>query len=334
MPARDRPTIRTVAEHAGVSKSLVSLVLQGSDRVRAETRSRVLRAIDELGYSPNAWAQRLGSRRSGLIGIVMDDLRNPWYVDCLDALAQTLVRSGRQVLILDDRINEGLDGALVASMLSFRVEGIVAMGSLTPSGELARAMRSIPSVAVAGRDIDAEHVDVVAADDVEGARLAVRHLVDRGHRRLAHIAGRGPEVARLRRAGFEQACRDLDVEVVGVEPEDMTEEGGYRAAMRLLSAADQPTAVFAVNDVSAIGALSAARERELSVPGDLAVIGFDDIPSARSRLVDLSTIDIANTAVGVRAAEALLARIGDPDRPRIVDLLAPTVRDRGTTALR
>jgi len=332
MPAHDRPTIRTVADHAGVSKSLVSLVLQGSDRVRAETRDRVLQAIDELGYAPNAWAQSLGARRSRLVGVVMDDLRNPWYIDCLDALAGRLVRAGRRVLVLDGRINEGVDDALVASILSLGVEGIVAMGSLSASRDLERAMRSIPTVAAAGRDIDIDVVDVIAADDVDGARLAVRHLAERGHRRIAHIAGWGPEVARLRRRGFEEACQELDVEVAGIEPEDMTEDGGHRAARRLLDGANPPTAVFAVNDVSAIGVLSAARELGLSVPGDLAVIGFDDIPSARSRLVDLSTIDIANAAVGARAAEALLARIEDPGRPRTVDLLPPTVLERGSTA--
>ncbi|GAA2761731.1 LacI family DNA-binding transcriptional regulator [Streptomyces paradoxus] len=326
------PTIRDVAERAGVSKSLVSLVLRGSDQVRPEKRDAVLRAAQELGYRPNAAARSLSERRTRTVGVLLNDLRNPWFVDLLDGLNSLLHANGLHMLLADARLNRRTGQDPADPLLDLRVDGLVVVGTLPDPAALGAVAGRIPVVLAGSREPAPPGVDVVAGDDEQGARLVAEHLIGLGHRRIAHIAGYGA-VGELRRDSFEAAIRRHGLaERAVVEPSDMTEEGGYRTTVRLLSRHERPTAVFAVNDMAAIGVLSAAEELGLRVPRDLSVVGYDNTSIARLRHVWLTTVDNTSHEVGRRAARCLLERFEGLDGAGRVQLATPTLEIRGSTA--
>ena len=338
------PTIRDVAERAGVSKSLVSLVLRGSDRVRAEKREAVLAAVRELGYRPNAAARSLSEQRTPshsrlrsngvtpMVGVLLNDLRNPWFVDLLDGLHSLLQAGGLHMLLSDARLNRRMGHDLAGPFLDLRADGLVVVGTLPDRAALGAVAARIPVVVAAAREPVPPGVDVVANDDETGARLVTEHLIGLGHRRIAHLAGYGA-VGELRRGSFEATMRQHGLaEEAVVEPSDMTEEGGYRTTVRLLSRRHRPTAVFAVNDIACVGALSAAEELGLRVPHDLSVVGYDNTSISRLRHLWLTTVDTAPHEVGRRAARCLLDRLERPGGEGRVQLSAPTLEIRGTTA--
>ncbi|WP_369393618.1 LacI family DNA-binding transcriptional regulator [Streptomyces sp. CG1] len=324
------PTIRDVADRAGVSKSLVSLVLRGSGPVSLEKREAVLRAVRELGYRPNAAARSLSEQRTRTVGVLLDDLRNPWFVDLLDGLNSLLHTAGLHMLLADARLNRRMGHDLAEPFLDLGVDGLVVVGTVPDPGELGALARRMPVVVAGAREPQPAGVDVVAGDDEHGARIATEHLLGLGHRRIAHLAGHGA-VGALRRRGFEAAMRAHGAEPV-VEPGDLTEEGGYRGTVRLLSRPERPTALFAVNDMASVGALSAAGELGLRVPRDLSVAGYDNTSISRLRHVWLTTVDTAPYEIGRRAARCLLARFERPDLEGSVQLAMPTLEVRGTTA--
>ncbi|MFJ1654490.1 LacI family DNA-binding transcriptional regulator [Streptomyces sp. NPDC088337] len=326
------PTIRDVAARAGVSKSLVSLVLRGSGSVRPDKRQAVLAAVEELGYRPNAAARSLSERRTRTVGVLLNDMRNPWFVELLDGLNSCLHDAGLHMLLADGHLNRRLGEDLTRTFTELRVDGLVAVGTLRDPRALRVAAGRVPTVVAGAREPELPGVDVVAGDDERGARLATEHLVALGHRHIAHIAGQGA-VGDLRRRGFEAAMRAHGLAGTAVvEQGDLTEEGGYRATVRLLSRTRRPTAVFAVNDMACVGALSAAEESGLRVPGDLSLAGYDNTYLSRLRHLWLTTVDNASHDVGRRAAQRLLDRIDDPHLPRTVDLTSPALEVRGTTA--
>ncbi|MFF4486171.1 LacI family DNA-binding transcriptional regulator [Streptomyces sp. NPDC001544] len=326
------PTIRDVAERAGVSKSLVSLVLRGSGQVRPEKREAVLRAVRELGYRPNAAARSLSEQRTRTVGVLLNDLRNPWFVDLLDGLNSPLHAAGLHMLLADARLNRRTGHDLTGPFLDLGVDGLVVVGTLPDPGVLGAVAERLPLVVAGAREPVLPGVDIVAGDDEHGARLVTEHLIGLGHRRIAHLCGYGA-VGELRRRGFEAAMRahGLAGQAV-VEPGDMTEEGGYRATVRLLSRPDRPTALLAVNDTASLGALSAAGELGLSVPRDVSVTGYDNTGTARLRHVWLTTVDTAPHEVGRRAARCLLERLDGRRGEGSVHLAVPTLKIRGTTA--
>ncbi|GHJ99540.1 LacI family DNA-binding transcriptional regulator [Streptomyces sp. NPDC003753] len=326
------PTIRDVAERAGVSKSLVSLVLRGSDQVRPEKRRAVLAAVEELGYRPNAAARSLSERRTRTVGVLLNDMRNPWFVELLDGLNSRLHDAGLRMLLADGHLNRRLGEDLTRTFTDLRVDGLIAVGTLPPSEALRQAAARVPTVVAGAREPELPAVDIVANDDEHGARLATEHLIGLGHRRIAHIAGQGV-VGALRRRSFETVMREHGLEDSAiVEQGDLTEEGGYRAAVRLLSARPRPTAVFAFNDIACVGALSAAEELGLRVPRDLSLVGYDNTYLSRLRHLWLTTVDNGSHDVGRRAAGRLLERIADPARPAELVLTTPALEVRGTTS--
>lgn len=333
VPSEGGPTIRTVAARAGVSKSLVSLVLQGSPTVRPHRREAVLTAMAELGYRPDPTARSLAERRTRTVGVVLDDLANPWYVDLLAGLRSALHQHGLRPLLADGHSEPDA----VSAMAGLRVEGLLLVG--TPSDETVSQVRdlepSIPVVIAGTREPRLPAVDGVANDDEAGARMATQHLLDLGHKRVAHIVGEGA-VGQVRQAAFEAAMRAShrhELTVAG----DWTEDTGHRVALQLLDRPDRPTAIFAANDLSAVGALAAADELGLRVPEELSVIGYDNTVFARLRRLSLTTVDAHIDEVGQLAGQLLLERIedtdGSPGDTRVATrLLTPTLIPRTSTA--
>jgi len=331
----DRPaTIRTVAERAGVSKSLVSLVLRGSPNVSEAKRRAVQQAINELGYRPNLIARTLSERRTNMVGVLLNDLRNPWFVDCLEGLTQVLHAQGLRTMLADGRLDRRTDESLLQAFLELRVDGLVLLGSMPCSPVIVEATAGVPTVVAASRDIALPHVDVVANDDRHGTELALSHLLELGHTRIAHLAGTFGAVAEIRRRSYLHVMdsRGLAGRQL-LERCDGTEEGGYRAAIRLLTRADRPSAIFAVNDIACVGAMSAARELGLRIPQDVSMVGYDNTSLAQIRHLWLTSVDNASPEVGRRAGEALLRRMTRPRADATEQLVRPTLQVRGTTGL-
>ena len=329
-----RPTLETVAARAGVSKSLVSLVLRNSPKVSLASREAVMRAVAELGYRPNAAARFLAERQSRTVGVLLNDIRQPWFADMLDGLTPELHAGGKHILLGDGRIDRMLDETLSWSFLDLGVDGLVLAGSIPMSPAIIDVASKIPTVAVGGRglDLDLPHVDVLANDNHLGGTLAVRHLIEFRHTRIAHISGLPSVAGRLRMQGYEDTMRAAGLGGnVLIETGDLSEEGGYRATVRLLSRPDRPTAIFAANDLTCVGALSAAAALGVQVPGELSLVGFDNSLLARLRALWLTSVDGTAYAMGQQAARTLLARIERPDAPGQTQLMPPRLEVRGSS---
>jgi DNA-binding LacI/PurR family transcriptional regulator len=225
------------------------------------------------------------------------------------------------------------DEALTWSFLELGVDGFVLAGSAPVSAAIVDVASKIPTVAVGGMDLDLPQVDTVVNDNHLGAALAVRHLLEFGHTRIAHLAGPpGVAASRLRIQGYQDTMRAAGLaDRVVVEPGNMTEEGGYLAAVRLLGRGDRPTAIFAYNDMSCVGALSAAAALGVRVPEELSLVGFDNSLMARLRALWLTSVDVNSHAMGQQAARALLARIERPGAPGELLLLPPRLEVRGSS---
>ncbi|WP_019181087.1 LacI family DNA-binding transcriptional regulator [Microbacterium yannicii] len=324
-----RPTIYDVATAAGVSKSLVSLVLQGSDRVGAESRAAIEQAIADLGYRPSRAAAELAAGRTRLVGVLVDDYANPWFVELLRGLNHVLGPDGFRVTVVDSASGSMLEDP-VEALLSMRADGIVVARDLTPVLVGAAA----PPIVVAGTRANIPPgVDAVANDDRSGARLAAEHVLSLGHRRIAVLsAGGGAAVARAE--GFVAAARAAGAAVTVTDyGGPATEDAGFDGALRVLESDRKTTALFAANDLMGIGALGAARRLALDVPAQLSIIGYDNTYLAQTRLIDLTTIDGNSFAVGREAGRRLAARIAGTALVGARVMLEPTLIRRGTTAL-
>jgi DNA-binding LacI/PurR family transcriptional regulator len=293
--------------------------------------------VAELGYRPNAAARLLAERRSQIVGVLLNDLRQPWFADMLDGLTPALHAGGKHILLGDGRIDRMLDETLTWSFLDLGVDGLVLAGSIPLSDAIIELASQVPTVAVGGRglDLDLPRVDVLANDNHLGGTLAVRHLIEFGHTRIAHISGLPSVAGRLRMQGYEDTMRSAGLgQHVRIEAGDMSEEGGYRATVRLMSgpgSADRPTAIFAANDLTGVGALSAAAALGVRVPEELSLVGFDNSMLARLRALWLTSLDGDAQEMGRQAARMLLARIEHPDAPAQTRLTPPRLEARGSS---
>jgi DNA-binding LacI/PurR family transcriptional regulator len=321
-----RPTIYDVADRAGVSKSLVSLVLRGSDRVSPARRDAVLTAIRELGYRPSQAATVLASRRTRAIEVVIDDYRNLWFVDLLDGLRAALTGQGYRLSVTDRAGTGGGDPDHPMPALAAGIDGLVV--ARDPDGLLTGWHG--PTVIAGWRSGEVPGADRVANDDEAGARLAVEHLLGLGHRRIGHLSGAGGS-AEHRRKAFAEIMARADTPVMIASGGDTTEGDGYRGARWLLDRHPGITGIYAANDSMALGALAALRDSGLSVPGDISLVGYDDSPLAQSRFIDLTSVDDKSHEVGEAAGRSLLARIEDPDRPAELLLIEPSLVTRGSS---
>jgi DNA-binding LacI/PurR family transcriptional regulator len=327
---RDHPTILDVAERAGVSKSLVSLVMRGSPRVSEEKREAVLRAADELRYRPNAVARSLVSQRSFLIGVMLSDLHNPFFVEVVDGIeAEALSAQYRALFNTGGRTAKG-ESVAIETLLQLRTDGVILASPVLPAREIRNAAATTRVVLVA-RPSRWPDVDSVANDDRAGARMAVEHLIELGHRVIAHIDGGKGAGATARRAGYRDAMRRQGFDDDLVVPGAYTEEGGA-AGVRLLSRGARPTAIFAANDLAAIGALHTLEEKGLRVPDDISLVGYDNTSLAALGHINLTTIDQPRREMGAMAVRLLLNRLDKRQTKARHVLVQPSLVVRGTTA--
>ncbi len=338
-PAR-RPTIRDVAKLAGVSKSLVSLVMRGEPMVRDDKRRRVLHAAEKLGYRPNSAARSLSAVHTQTVGVLIADLRNPLLVDIVAKAGQTLEAAGLSMLltsaVLASRTGADahIDASTIGTLKDLGVEGMLVVGSVPDRTTLAKVVGDMPMV-IAAAQAEGLQVDEVRNDDQLGMRLVVDYLAAHGHRAIAHVGGLGGAVAKDRLAGYRDAMHHhgLDDQVL-VGEADFTEDSGYRGTAQLLRRGRPITAITAVNDLAAVGALSAVADAGMVVPDDIAVTGYDDTFVAAIRQVSLTSVNPHTAGIGELAARCLIRRIAEPARPLEQHLLAPRLVTRSSSPAR
>jgi len=321
----------SVAERAGVSKSLVSLVMRGAPNVSEERRRAVLAAADELGYRPNLVARNLAERRTRTIGVLVSDLHNPFFAEIIDALQAEARTRDRRVLLGTGRRDAAEEAEVVESFLQQDVEGLVLLSPVLDRDSLGRGASAVPTVVVGTTAVRAPRCDVIINDDALGAELALAHLIALGHERVAHIDGQTGPGAEERRAGYltAMARHRLEPQIASGE---FTDEGGYRAGRALLEGSRTPTAIFACNDLAAIGAMTALEEAGLSVPGDVSLVGYDNTSLAAMRHIALTSVDQPRRQMGELALELLEQRRHRPELRGRVRTVRPHLVERSSTA--
>jgi DNA-binding LacI/PurR family transcriptional regulator len=326
------PTIVDVAERAGVSKSLVSRVMRGERAVSGSSREAVMAAAESLGYRPNAVARSLVQRRTFNVGVMVSDLHNVFFAEVLDGLDISAAAGGYRILITTGNRDPDSEARALEQLLQLRADGIVLVGARLRPEVVAAVGRSVP-VAVVGSNCPLAEVDVVVNDDVRGGELAVEHLAALGHVRIAMIDGGEGAGAGERRVGYRSAMGRLGLgREVRVEPGDFTEAGGRQGVRRLFATGPRPTAVFASNDLEAVGALNAIEEAGWQVPRDVSLVGYDNTALAALRHISLTTIDQPRRRIGELAMAALLRRIEHPTAHPRRQVLPPELVVRATTA--
>ena len=319
----ERGRLKDVAEAAGVSVKTVSNVVNGSTHVAQETRQRVQQAIDTLGYQPNVAARRLRTGRSGVLTLAFPELPSPYFAELAVEVIAAARRRGYTVLMDDTGGDPAAELRIASGLGDPMIDGVILSPLALDQSALAARDRQIPLVLLGEADygLVCDHVHI---DNVTAARAATRHLVEAGYRRIAAIGWQDPSpraTAQQRLSGYTQALEEagIPVEQVLFPPvRNYFRPDGAAAMRRLLKLPDRPEAVFCFNDLMALGAMRAVHEAGLAVPGDIALVGFDDVEEAEYAIPSLTTIAPDKTKIAEAAVDTLLYRInqgyGEPCR--------------------
>jgi len=322
------PTITDVARRAGVSVATVSRVINDTKFVSPELRQRVLQAMKELDYQPNLLAGSLRRRETHTIGLIVPDTANPFFGELAKGAEDVGFQNGYNVILCNSDYNLERERAYVEVLQAKQVDGLIFIPCSAETGHVRQLLAKMRNpVVTADRQTPELVADSITADNRAGGRLAAQHLLALGHRRIGCIE-RPKYLPHIqdRIIGFCEVLEEWGLAI----PDELRARGGFsfedgvRAARQLLSLPAPPTAIFAYNDIMAIGALRAAREMGLHVPDDLAVVGFDNIPVASFVTPQLTTVDQPNYHIGALAAQLLIGRLsgeieGEPQR-RVLDV--------------
>lgn len=329
------PTIRDVAERAGVSITTVSHVVNRTRKVEPATAARVEAAIEELGYRPNALARSMRRGTTHTVGVVVPDIANPFFGDLARSLEDHMFEAGYSAIICNSDGDEEKEARYLEVLQSKQVDGLLLVAASHPSdGLLGIVERGTPAIVV-DRELDALAVPQVLVANSEGGKLAGRHLLELGHRDIGVIAGPGGLGTSARRLdGLRAALAEggLDLPPERVVLGDFRAASGRAAMEGWLGREARPTAVFAENDLMAIGALSAAHAAGIDVPKQLTVVGFDGIAFGADVTPPLTTVAQSADAMATAAIDLLMERLRDPAaEPRTVELPV-SLEVRGSSA--
>ena len=335
-----RITIADVAEHANVSTAAVSKVLRNAYGSSPAMQARVRQAIADLGYRPHAAARGMRGQ-TYTIGVLIPDLRNPFFPELIEGISEHLTGTDYQILLGPGGSEAESQGRITDAMIDRRMDGVIMIAPMIPRRRLEETARAVP-VVVIGRHGKSADYDSVVDDDATGAALIVDHLADLGHRRIAHIehkvSGRGAPTTMpqtVRGQGYRLAMQRRGLgEHIDVVASTYSEEGGYTGARALLArpARRRPTAIFAGADVAAIGVIDAVREAGLTVPDDISVAGYDNTAIAALEPISLTSVDQDGHLMGTNAARLLIERIEGKRQRSVLFSLTPTLVPRRSTA--
>ncbi len=314
--AQNSPRIRDVADAAGVSTATVSRALSAPDRVSADTRAIVLKAIEETGYRVNHAARNLRRRQAGGIVVLVPNLANPFFSQILSGITFAMATSGYNVLIADTRQAPNAEHRILDYLHNNRADGLIVLDANLPEDVLSAGdtPNHHPPIVFACEWLDADPRPTVTIDNEEGAKLAIRHLADLGHTRIGHLMGPPDNILTITRAkGARAALAELDLAI----REDWFFDGdfslasGAAAAHAWLALNDRPTAVFCASDAMACGFIGELHHKGVRVPDEVSVVGFDDIEIAAHFVPSLTTIAQPRALIGETAARKLLALIAE-----------------------
>lgn len=317
---KDRVTIRTVAAHAGVSVAAVSKVMRNAYGVSDTLRAKVAGAIEELGYRPSK-AARVLRGRSFTIGLLLVDIRNPFLPEVIAGVNEVLTPSHYQAMIGVGEARTQLETSLIESMIDYKMDGLILVAPRLPSEVIATFADQIPIVAVGYHDAEATAFDTVNTDDQRGAEIAVQAMIDCGHSSIEMLSlgareGHKVSVVRQREIGFRRAMKQAGLNssapITAIPVDSPKREDAMRAFLRR---PDRPRAVFCWSDLDAVTLLSECAGIGIAVPEDLAVIGYDNSPTAELGLVNLASINQTGRELGRVAVETLLSRIEGRSEP-------------------
>jgi LacI family transcriptional regulator len=322
--------LKDIARDLNVSVMTVSKVVRGCADVGAETRSRVLARIKELNYQPNWVARSLAARRTFIIGLVVPDLMHSFFAEIAKGVSATIRPRGYDVVICNSEEDGAVESSEVDRLLARQVDGLILASAQPPSstGVFERIeARGVPYVLIDRRFADVR-APYVGADDEAIGRLATTHLIERGCRRIAHIAGPPHAPGLGRRKGYREALAAAGISVPDSYVVEATDDAtGYEAARRLLALTPRPDAVFGYNDPTAAGAMKAILEAGIRIPEAIKVIGVGNVHYSDLLRVPLSTIDQSSAIIGQQAAEILAKR----RRPPRTVLISPILIAREST---
>jgi LacI family transcriptional regulator len=315
---RQAVTLRVIAREAGVSTSTVSRIINGTVNVSDELKRAVDSAIARHDFRPNAAARGLALGRTMTVGVVTQAIDSPFYAEGLRGIEHRLQQAGYAALFMSGNWSEDDEKRCMREFISRGVDGIIMFSGRLSDTTLREFATGVPIV-VTGRTLRAKGILSLPIEDRLGAMLAVRHLVELGHRRIGFIAGseNHPD-ATERLEGYKAALQEADIAFDPrlVLPGDWHEEGGQKATLQLLDSGIPFTALFCVNDQTAYGAYLALFRKGLGVPKDVSIVGFDDLPSSSYSLPPLTSVRQSVRVLGERSAEAILGLLGGR-RPRI-----------------
>lgn len=322
-------TILDVARLAAVSPKTVSNVVNRPELVSPETRQRVEQVIADLKYQPNAAARRLVTGRSGIIGLLLSDITNPAYPEMVETLVERAQERGYSVIVCNTHSDRDRTTDYIGLLIQQSVDGVI-MTTASRLSDAAQRLsdRDIP-VLLANRTIESGRVDYIGADNFRGGYLATNHLIRLGHQRIAHVRGTlEASTAHGRAAGYRSALEKSnlvfsdELQVDG----NYSRAGGYTAAHALMALDAPPTAIFAANDVTALGVMDGVLDAGRRIPEDVAVVGFDDIPLASLRVIGLTTIHTGYVEIAKEALDLLLYKIAhrnEPASPEVICRIRP-----------
>jgi len=324
---RKAATLSDVAATVGVAPMTVSRVVNGNGYVSEETREKVLEAVKKMNYRRNGLARNLKRQRTETVGLVIGDISNPFSTELANAVRESLSIRGYNLFICISEHSAKEDISAFESLVDHNVDGIIVATRSNREGDarLSEIADSGVPLVVVGRDFRHDSVDSIAADNFTGGFEATQHLIDLGHTRIGFIGAAFENRGNLKRLqGYLSALTKHGLSVderlitgrkesASEVPGYSTESIGYEGMKRLLSLPNPPTAVFARNDFTAVGAISAAKEAGLLIPQDVAVVGFDDTPMALHTTPPLTTVRQPMKVQGQLAAEMLINRISGDD---------------------
>jgi DNA-binding LacI/PurR family transcriptional regulator len=307
-------SIKDVAARSGVSIATVSHVLNRTRGTRPATRDRVLLAIQELGYSQNQAARNLARGRSSLLGLIISDIRNPFFPDITSAFQDLALDHDMDAVVLNTNYDSARTLNAVRRLIGMQVAGVAILTSqIEPAAVDMLPQAGVPSVFLDLGRVD-RNISNIAVDYEQGIGAALRHLAEMGHTRIGYIGGpvHLSSVAR-RKMAFLDIAAHLGLEPCSLADADFTVKGGYSACSAMLRNGQRPTAIVTGNDLTAIGVMHSAWDAGLRLPEDLSIVGFDDIVFSEYTQPALTTVAVPRKEIGAVAFEALWTMIKDPD---------------------
>ena len=329
-------TMKDVARLAGVSTSTVSHVINNNRFVSEAVREKVTTAIGNLNYAPSALARSLKLKQTRTIGMLLTASSNPFYSEVVRGVERSCYERGYSLVLCNTEGDEARMNRSLETLLQKRVDGLLIMctESHLPSADILNRYPSVPSVMMDWAPFDGGS-DIIQDNSLLGGEMAARYLITRGYRRIACITGPQDKTpARLRLNGYLQAMENADLPVLPgyVVTGDFEFEGGFNAMNQLLAINPRPEAVFTSNDAMAVGVYHALYQAGLSVPQDIAVIGYDDIELARYMTPPLTTIHQPKDDLGELAIDTLIHRLAEPGASQQLLVLTPELIERGSVA--